>query len=349
MKYTASQATASQATISEVTTNRKGISNERVSSKRISNQKASNAVASKTALTLLATLLLLLLLFPVGLITAFATGESTVTDDTDTWPLPTPVVDQAGVLTEEQKAELEQDIQTIRDTYRFDLVIVTTTGLDPDDRQSYADDFYDENGYGYGTDRDGALLLVNVQADKSYTSGNSWISTCGVGIATFSDHDIQEIGADLTPRLESGNYYDAFSRFLFLSRAKLNSAANEYGEWNEDGFFTWGSSSSSDWSSSQWSLSSGGRNYIMILGVALFVGVLGTVIIVIALRRQMISVKTARDASRYVVDGSLYLRQSYDTFLYSNVTRTERPKATNSDNSGFHTSSSGNSHGGGGF
>jgi len=49
--------------------------------------------------------------------------------------------------------------------------------------------------------------------------------------------------------------------------------------------------------------------------------------------------------------GSLNITESRDTFLYNTVTRTAKPKNTDSGSSGgssTHTSSSGETHGGGG-
>ncbi len=280
-----------------------------------------------------ALLLSFLFLLPAGTVLSFAENA----DTTHAY-----IVDQAGVLSDTEREELNTKLQEFRETNQFDLVIVIATGVDPDDRQTYADDFYDYNGYGYGDDRDGILLLVNVNADGSYESGNSWISTCGSGISLFSYSTIQEMGQVLTPYLTAGNYVTAFQQFITLSKAQYNSGTSgdgwADGDWNEDQSFSVGSS---------------GWDVKVIVISALVVGVMGTAVVVLILKRQLISVRPARDASRYVVDNSLQLRNSHDIFLYSHVTQTRRPQQT--DNSGpgggggIHTSSSGSHHGGGGF
>ena len=48
------------------------------------------------------------------------------------------------------------------------------------------------------------------------------------------------------------------------------------------------------------------------------------------------------DAADYKKPGSFQMKYARDLFLYSTVTKTEKPKAS----SGSHTSSSGESHGG---
>ncbi len=285
-----------------------------------------------------ALLLLFLFLLPAGTVLSFAENA----DATHAY-----IVDQAGVLSDTEREDLNTKLQEFRETNQFDLVIVTATGVNPDDRQTYADDFYDYNGYGYGDNRDGILLLVNVNADGTYESGNSWISTCGSGISLFSYSTIQEMGQVLSPYLTAGNYATAFQQFITLSKAQYNSGTSGDGwddSWNQDDY----------WNEDQlFSVGSSGWDAKVIIISALVIGVMGAVVVVLILKRQLISVRPARDASRYVVDNSLQLRNSHDIFLYSHVTQTRRPQQT--DNSGpgggggIHTSSSGSHHGGGGF
>lgn len=295
-----------------------------------------------------ALLLSFLFLLPAGTVLSFAENA----DSTHAY-----IVDQAGVLSDTEREELNTRLQEFRETNQFDLVIVTTTGLDPDDRQDYADDFYDYNGYGYGSDRDGILLLVNINVDGTYESGNSWISTCGSGISLFPYSTIQEMGQVLTPYLTACNYTTAFQQFITLSKAQYNSASSGDGWTDGDWDTDWDDSWNQDdyWNEDQsFSVGSSGWDVKVIIISALVVGIMGTVVVVLILKRQLISVRPARDAGRYVVDNSLHLRSSHDIFLYSHVTQTRRPQQT--DNSGpggggggIHTSSSGSHHGGGGF
>jgi uncharacterized protein len=63
------------------------------------------------------------------------------------------------------------------------------------------------------------------------------------------------------------------------------------------------------------------------------------------MRSDLVTVRQQVKADNYVIPGSLQLTNSRDLFLYSQVTKTERPK---SGGSSTHTSSSGRTHGGGG-
>ena len=62
--------------------------------------------------------------------------------------------------------------------------MVTTDSLNGKTPEAYADDLYDNNGYGFGTDCDGVLLLVS-------TEDWDWhLSTCGYGMTAITDDGI---------------------------------------------------------------------------------------------------------------------------------------------------------------
>ena len=85
--------------------------------------------------------------------------------------------------------------------------------------------------------------------------------------------------------------------------------------------------------------------------VALVIGLLTALIVTGVMKSQLKSVAPQRDATSYVRQGSMKLTNQRDLYLYRDVHRTERPKASSSGDSGgssTHTSSSGTTHGGGG-
>lgn len=249
---------------------------------------------------------------------AFATEEEELDIATISAPVQTYkyVVDSADVLTDEEENALNNKLTEVYETYGYDLVILTTMGVDPDERMATADDYYDYNDYC----GNGALLLSNFQEDGTYVSGNSWISTSGSCISNITDDDIQNIGYDITYYLESGEYKSAFTAFIQETVATVED--NQSAEKS--------------------------NKYMIIVVCMLVVGIVGAFIYTGRLKRQLISVAEARDANNYLVDGSMNITNSRDTYLYSNVVRREKPKESKSGSS-THTSSSGSSHGGGGF
>lgn len=223
--------------------------------------------------------------------------------------------DQADVLTNDEESTLNDKLTAFQEETELDLAVVLTTGVDNgtyyhDDRMSFADDYYDYNGYA----KDGALLLVNIGDDGAYTRGNSWISTSGSCIDLISDDDISDIGYELTPLLESGNYYDAVNVFPDLV----------------------GNIQRSD--------RIGNAGVIAL--ITIIVCVVIAFIYTAKLKHQLKSVSASTEANHYIVNGSLSVTRSYDHYLFSNVTKTERESSKGSSS---HTSSSGSSHGGGGF
>ena len=83
------------------------------------------------------------------------------------------------------------------------MAVVTVDSLEGKTSQDYADDFYDYNGYGYGKDDDGILLLISME-DRDYA-----ITTYGFGITAFTDAGLQYVVNDFKPALSGGRYGNA--------------------------------------------------------------------------------------------------------------------------------------------
>lgn len=84
----------------------------------------------------------------------------------------TRVSDEANLFTDIQRAELDASLREIRDTYGIDAVVHTSsTGYGMDNR-SYAKAFFTMNGYGLGSNADGAaLVLFSDGTSEMYVSG----------------------------------------------------------------------------------------------------------------------------------------------------------------------------------
>ena len=118
------------------------------------------------------------------------------------------IVDNAELLTADERATLEQRANALAGQYGFDVVILTTDSLNGVDSQSYADNFYDQNGYGVGPNYSGILLLLSMEY-------RDWaISTCGEAIYAFSDYGIQNIFFEIAGYLSENQYYFAFTTYL---------------------------------------------------------------------------------------------------------------------------------------
>lgn len=118
------------------------------------------------------------------------------------------LVDDAGLFTDEEKSELIKQLDDIRETHFFDVVIHTTNSFDGKSAMEYADDYYDYNGYGYGKNHDGCILVINTE------SRDWWLSTCGYGITALTDSRIDSLGNNFAPKLTNGDYYASMVTFL---------------------------------------------------------------------------------------------------------------------------------------
>ena len=131
---------------------------------------------------------------------------------------PDRVMDMAGLLTSSEEEELRGQIADIAREYQFDAVIVTADSLNGKTAEEYADDYFDYNGYGYGEDYDGVLLLISMEY-------RDWaISTCGRGQEVFTDYGLDRIRDAIVPYLSQGQYYSAFERFLDMTQDYLYEA-----------------------------------------------------------------------------------------------------------------------------
>ena len=238
------------------------------------------------------------------------------------------IFDDAEVLTEDEDNELEDALEELSLRQSFDVTIATIESMESvgaDSMEQFADDLYDYCQYGYGSDMDGVLLLVSVGDRKWH------ISTCGYGITAFTDAGIQYLGEQMTPDMADGDYAAAFRTFIQWTDTYVT-AAREGQPYDVDNM-------------PHEPLS------ILYLGLALVIGLVTALIVTGVMKSQLKSVALQQDAASYVRQGSMKLTNQRDLFLYRDVHRTERPKETESGDSGgssTHTSSSGTTHGGGG-
>ena len=247
------------------------------------------------------------------------------------------VVDNAGILTTDEVAELERQIGNLRSELELEIVIVTTYGTDGKGVQAYADDFYDENGYGYGDTNSGILLLLDMEAREWY------MSTCGDAIYIFTDYGLDQLGQTILPWLSNGDYYRAFLAWISGLSPYVKAYQNQS---PIDGYV------SPDEYESPY-----GEEIVyhdMPVGIrirpfptALIIGLIAAGITILIMRSKMNTAKLQKSAANYLKEGSFRLRQRSDMFLYSRVTRTARPKNnTSGGGSSVHRSSGGISHGG---
>lgn len=231
------------------------------------------------------------------------------------------LVDDAQLLESDQQADILNQLNTISEKHRVDLVIVTADQISPKSPRQYADDFFDDNGYGYGASRDGVLLLISMENSDGY------ISTSGYGIIAFTDAGIEYIGEQIAEQISDGDYYAAFQQYVQLCDEFITAAKNgdPYDSHN---------------------LPKEPFNVVFSLIIALVIGFVVAFIVTSIMKGQLNTIRSQSGATDYVKPGSMNITVVRDMYLYRNVIRRPKPQGGGSST---HKSSSGRTHGGGGF
>ncbi len=220
-------------------------------------------------------------------------------------------VDLDYVLEKDEAQNVTAELDEISEKLQFDIVVVLADGaLEGTNSQKFADDYFDNGGYGFGKNHDGALLLVDLTYREWY------ISTCGLGIKALSDSELDYIGETIAPYLSEGEYEMAFITFAQL-------VEDEVSELKDAEELSFG-------------------EILVRIPIALLIGGGLAFIPVAVMKSKMNNVKMKQEASDYVRRDKVMITDSRDIFLYRTINRRLRPK----ENSSTHRSSSGRVHGG---
>lgn len=129
-----------------------------------------------------------------------------------------PLFDEPDLMTDAQEASLAAKLERISEQYQMEVVVAAFETIDGASPMDYADDFYDYNGYGYGENRDGLILIVVMD------SRDWWISTRGSAITAFTDAGIEYIGDQIVPYMSADDFAGVFNAFadpcsMFMAQA----------------------------------------------------------------------------------------------------------------------------------
>ena len=241
------------------------------------------------------------------------------------------LVDQADLVTAEEESNLLETLEEISGRQQLDVVIVTAYTLNGKSPADYADDFFEENGYGFGEDRDGVLLLISME-DRDW-----WISTTGYGVTAFTDAGMEYLSEQFLPALQDGNYAKAFTRFAELCDDFITQAKSGVPYDIEN-------------------MPKAPFNLAWNIFAAIVIGLIVAAIATSVMKGQLKTVLHQAMAENYVKNDSMKVTESRDLFLYHQVVRqrkqeeqeskSESRSRSQSGGSTTHTSSSGTTHGG---
>lgn len=247
------------------------------------------------------------------------------------------IIDDADLLLQGEESLLEEHARGIAGEYGMDVVILTVNSTNGTDIETFADDFYDNNGYGIGEDFSGVLLVLAMDTRE-------WaISTCGDAIYAITDYGIQELFSEMSWYLSDDDYYEAFDAYL--------QALPYYFEAYESG------SPIDGWTgeyAGPGSVEIGTREDVVYYEkdppylLAPVIGLILAGIVVLIMRSGMNTKRPQHSAVDYLNRDSFQMRRHQDIFLYSQVSKTRKQQqSSGGGGSSVHRSSGGRSHGGG--
>lgn len=238
------------------------------------------------------------------------------------------VFDDAGLLTETQRAELDAKVTGLKEKTGWDVFAVTTADAQGKSAMEYADDFYDART---AEESDGILALIDMDNREIY------LSTCGEAIRYLTDGRIDTILDDAFGYVSEGDYSGCLAAMLrgaeyCYEKGIVQGQSNydvETGAVSEYRSLTW-------------------EEAVPVLLAAI---VSGAAIYFFVARNY--SIRGGSYDYPYMKYGKVDLTEQEDRFLHESVThyRIQTDSGNSSRSSGrssTHSSSSGRSHGGGG-
>ena len=226
------------------------------------------------------------------------------------------LMDRADLLNDYEESVLLKKLDSISEKLQFDFVVVTERSLNEKEVNSVADRIYDDYGYGYGEEKDGALFLVAVY-DREWA-----ISTTGFGNKAFTAEALTYLAEQFLGSLSNENYTKAFNIYVDTGSAIVMQAQ-----------------SGKSFNASTLPVKPLGPMWILISAA---IAVLISHIFVGILEAELKSVREQKSAKDYVRANSFNLTKQNETFLY---TRTQRMKRRSSS-SGYRSSGGRSSSGG---
>ncbi len=229
-------------------------------------------------------------------------------------------VDYTDTFSSDELDTLNEKFDELSDKWGVDIVCVLDTDYDSYSYSatSYADDYYDYNGF-----RSSGIALA------VFTDSREWaISTKGSAISTFTDKGQSNIISGIKSYMSDGDYYEAFYKFA--------DKCNEYLQYEHDN----GKAKTNDSSIDT-------MDILLAVVISVVIGVIAGFIGSGMMKSKLKSVKFQSGAANYVVPNTFNLSNSQDVYLYSTVTKTRRESnSSGGSGSSTHSSSSGSTHGG---
>lgn len=226
--------------------------------------------------------------------------------------------DFANLYTDSEEKKLYSIISEYVETYHLDLVVVTIRDNQKVSTRAYAEDFYDYNDFGLGSNYDGVLFLIDMQNREFYMLNS------GAGMNIYTESRIDICLDTVFSYMADGDYYNGTRKFIEkISEFASIGKPNEFGE--EPRVKGVLKLKRMPWSS---------------IAIGSFIA---TVVVMYILVRKSKLVRVANSSRHYLNNVDIHFVN--EVFLGRNVTRSARSHDSSSDGGGQSGSSSSISHG----
>lgn len=201
------------------------------------------------------------------------------------------VEDYADVLTDSEEAELLAKLEALGAANDIEVGVVTVDSNEGKTPEAFADDFYDYNGYGYGENDDGFIVVFNTGEGDG--NRNLWISTHGKGIDLLTDMEIDVIIEMMITPIKDGDFAGAFNTFVEESESAIDESIS-----------------------------------LLAIPIAIAIG-FGLAFLIVKIQASKLkTVVQKADAADYV--GNVVLTYQNDQFMFRNVTSSPKVKSDSS-------------------
>lgn len=257
----------------------------------------------------------------------FAATVAETAEDTDTssddgemsW-----VFDDCGILTDEQAAEINDELATIYETYGYDAVLFISQDIDEDeDNRQYAAEFMQDNEIGYGDTHEGMCIFHQPNAR------NITIVFRGDTQDDFSERIREDMLDKCKTYLKADDPYGGYQSLISDLTAGLDRIAE--GKKIRPLDLEGGSVAS--------------YLFADILMAFVIMAIPTALLTWYQVRKMKTRVQQA-NAGMYTAEGGLELTEKRDIFLYTTMTKTEKPKNDDNDSDSGSFSSGGESFSG---
>lgn len=240
------------------------------------------------------------------------------------------VVDDAGILNEEEAASLEAKAREISEKYGVDVAVHTAYHPGILENEEYGELYYAFSGYGFGEDYDGICLTI---FKRPGYSGYCSVYASGKGKEKLSDVNRRRLENRCTDVILHRKFYEAADSWLSQAGHMLRTGRAPRSE----------------------------ASWIFFTVLECIAGLIFAAVSLGRARSNMTTLAIRENANAYVIPSSISVRNISDRLINTVVNRVYDPVRTESTRSGsssssggrssyssHHTSSSGRSHSGSG-